>query len=736
MKPCYSFKSSFFLSPIVFILFAFASLSSSSQVQWCGADAMHNHKLKTDSTYARSIRQQNAAWIDYKTNSQNVQRDLMSFNSNNEVYTIPVVFHIVHTGQPIGSVKNPSNATIQSLITYLNQVYSACCSVNTNWGQYPDTNNGGVNVPIQFVLAKRTPDCQSTNGIVRVNGSSLPGYAEFGVTMDDSPGASDEDVKSLSTWNTEYYLNIWIVTGIQNESMGVAGYAYLPTGYPFEQDGIVLHYDYLQWAIAHEVGHYLGLSHTFQGSTDDQCPANGDCVFDGDMICDTAPHKLTDGCPTGTNPCTGQSWIPVVYNIMNYTNCPNRFTTGQRERMLYSLLNLRPSILHSNGGLALNEEPAEQPLEQPKIACVPTSISTPNNEYNIGPHSIILSSLHYSSTGYTGDSNSFYIDNTQAISNCLYTKLQPVAYLHADTTYTLLVSNGWNPENTKAWIDWNNSGTFTSDELVLNSSGAVGQSFETVTSQISVPTSATTCTPLRMRISSDYYASSAPTPCGNPVYGQVEDFIVWIKEFEGISTYIEEDFCEGDSFEYHGSTYTQSTNFQNTYTNTNGCDSLVAVSLTFHSVLSPAITANDNILSIPPIYSTYQWWFNEAPIPGAVSSQYEVTSSGIYRVEVTNEFGCSSISEDVEFIISNSDNNTISPLKITILLSEGKLWLNSPINTGGDVSIFSSSGALIFKEGVPSLLTVDIDISKYAKGVYVVKITSGNTVHTQKFSME
>src|SRR6187401_1901230 len=75
--------------------------------------------------------------------------------------TIPVVVHVIHTGTPVGSPDNPSDGNIQAMIAELNDAYQK------NGPFY-----GGVSVPIIFRLASRSPNCGSTNGINRVNGSS------------------------------------------------------------------------------------------------------------------------------------------------------------------------------------------------------------------------------------------------------------------------------------------------------------------------------------------------------------------------------------------------------------------------------------------------------------------------------------------------------------------------------------------------------------------------------------
>jgi len=83
--------------------------------------------------------------------------------------------------------------------------------------------------------------------------------------------------------------------------------------------------------VVHEVGHSLGLRHTFSGG------CGVDCITSGDYICDTPPVLSPNyGCPTGINSCSND--VPdlpdLVENYMDYSpNCANMFTQGQKDRM-------------------------------------------------------------------------------------------------------------------------------------------------------------------------------------------------------------------------------------------------------------------------------------------------------------------------------------------------------------------------------------------------------------------
>ncbi|MCK2244016.1 MULTISPECIES: zinc metalloprotease [unclassified Crossiella] len=142
-------------------------------------------------------------------------------------------------------------------------------------------------------------------------------------------------------------LNIYSVG--TNPSHNLAGWATFPWDYRTraQDDGIVMDYNYLPGGRAtgfntgkimvHEVGHWVGLLHTFQGG----------CTG-GDYVDDTAPEATAaSGCPTGRNTCSAAGNDPID-NMMDYSNdaCRVRFTNGQYNRMAQALYQLRAINLY------------------------------------------------------------------------------------------------------------------------------------------------------------------------------------------------------------------------------------------------------------------------------------------------------------------------------------------------------------------------------------------------------
>jgi hypothetical protein len=152
---------------------------------------------------------------------------------------------------------------------------------------------------------------------------------------DMTPGSvAEREAKSALRVGDANDLNIWV----GNVGGGILGWATFPSWYLVNPsaDGVVLSASTLPGGTAagynlgdtatHEVGHWMGLYHTFQGG----------CQKTNDFVDDTPATKMHHGmCAVGADTCRRRPGLDPATNFMDYTDdaCMDSFTAGQDARM-------------------------------------------------------------------------------------------------------------------------------------------------------------------------------------------------------------------------------------------------------------------------------------------------------------------------------------------------------------------------------------------------------------------
>ena len=305
---------------------------------------------------------------DFETWMQSQVQQMQTMAITNGVYSIPVVVHVIHSGEAVGTGTNVSFAAIQSQIDVLNEDFRRLFGSN-GYNTHPD----GADTKIEFCLAQRRPDGSAFTatepGVNRINrttaGFTAPPFTTGYIDATIKPYTYNNNIPTATRgWDPSKYMNIWLC----NISGGILGYAQFPESplggmgcgtQAAATDGVVFLYNsigksavtgftgaYNEGRTAtHEIGHWLGLRHIW---------GDGGCTVDD--FCNDTPEAAAAnyGCPAGTNSCTAapDAGPDMIENYMDYTDdlCMNIFTNDQKMRMRTVLENSprRVSLINSD----------------------------------------------------------------------------------------------------------------------------------------------------------------------------------------------------------------------------------------------------------------------------------------------------------------------------------------------------------------------------------------------------
>ncbi|WP_286268764.1 PKD domain-containing protein [Thalassotalea hakodatensis] len=270
-------------------------------------------------------------------------------NGVNGRYYIPVVFHIY--GEEFNcSDESQACLTDEKIQDALRRTNEDFLGTNTQDGPIDPLFMAIRGYPnIEFVLAKKDPSGQVSNGIVR-HSRNQKGYG--------NGSGFDAEIAS-DAWDNYKYMNVYIMKDLYDDgSTSNSGVAWYPESSMSDKNLSRVVYNGLyvgdntdenfRSVLTHEFGHWLNLPHTFAGDT---CSLENEtfCSLTGDRSCDTPQMSLSSDMYDNSLNCLGKK--TNTENFMHYTSNYAMFTQDQVKRITAALHSPMRNTLWSNSNL-------------------------------------------------------------------------------------------------------------------------------------------------------------------------------------------------------------------------------------------------------------------------------------------------------------------------------------------------------------------------------------------------
>ncbi len=300
------------------------------------------------------------------------------------ITTIPIVFHFLYDNNNLNQGYRNDNFILNTTLGDLNSYFSQPASIGAG---LPPAFNAFVadGTCIEFCLAQYDHP-QNTNlygndlnrdGIKDSDGDGIIDQGEYAINRytisstvvndifvaDTTSGISQSAlIQSLApAWNPTEYLNVYVVPRLSNNK---SGYTFLPNDSGAQYNSIYMDNFYLnRYILAHEVGHWLGLAHTWGGydpndPDDFSCTNNDYWMTPSNSINDTYPQETArgfSGCNATTDNGVPQSCGSVdnIFNLMDYSFCSDtrsgvHFTSNQASYMNSCFTNVDSRLNFAN----------------------------------------------------------------------------------------------------------------------------------------------------------------------------------------------------------------------------------------------------------------------------------------------------------------------------------------------------------------------------------------------------
>ena len=352
-------KQIFFLS--IVIVFSF---KLNAQTPECITEEYTKIEMQGDPQFAKN---REALEKFTKQFSYSQQKQISQNRTGALPYIIPIVFHILHDFGP----ENLSDSAVIEAVRLLNLSYR---KLNADTADIvPPFIPIAADSEIEFRLATIDPFGNCTNGIQHI--ATQKTY-------------SANNSSKINGWPNNKYLNIWVANSLENS--GAVAYAQYPGGNG-ATDGVMSIYTAINNArrtLTHEIGHCLNLQHIW-GNNNTAGATCGD-----DQVNDTPVTQGFSGCNLSGSICN-PPLLENAQNYMDYSDCRNMYTSGQKLRMhatLNSIISGRNNLWTSTNLIATGTDGTNTNV------CAPVAEFIVNERYACSKDSVRFTDLSWNGT--------------------------------------------------------------------------------------------------------------------------------------------------------------------------------------------------------------------------------------------------------------------------------------------------------------------------------------------------
>ena len=700
-------------------------------------------------------------WMQQKITEDKVNG---SNQRTNAVYTIPVIIHIIHSGQNVGSGYNISNAQALSQIAAMNRDFR---KMNADTASIPQPfKAASADVQINFCAAQVDPNGVqlAVPGIDRVNGNTK-GFVLSNLINDYVTNT----IKPATIWNPNKYLNLWVVPDFKsNTGFSLLGYATFPpsstlTGLTGNfgtatTDGVVCWYKSFGTTgnldasynkgrtITHETGHWLGLRHIWG---DDSCAT--------DYCNDTPPQIASNaGCPAyplivanAANhwdgpACSGTAPGSMFMDYMDYSDdaCTFMFTNDQKTRIQTTMLHspLRISQANSAACTAVTLQTLDAfltNLTSPQTSSCSPSFTPSFTLRNYGTTALVSCNLNYSIDNGTVSTQQ-WTGSLNSLATAIVTlpSLTATAGVHTLKIYASNPNNGNDLNNSNDTLKKSFTIAATTGAIVVSSSaGSFSQGFDTnpfphagwslIDPNNNAKWSRTTAV-------SGFGGSAACARMDNfsgaNITGQIDDLVTPYFDFSSVENY----YLNFDvAYASAGNGYLDTLLVMQT----TDCASWKRIYAKAQTTLATNGGALLQTIFVPTAAQWRKESINVSTLNGnsAVKFKFEnVSGYGqviyIDNVTISNAplGGVETKSNDLNLLIYPNPSN-------------GVFTLNTSLKQSSDLTIrvFNLIGKEVFSATKPNTLggSYQIDLAAQSKGIYFIEIKTNNQSITKKISI-